>query len=230
MQRFDDFCLSINIFFDSKYVFQPCVQPCFTNIRSWQISRIFYWLFLTLNLHWNVLLVSSKKTTSRDHWITAFSQINGCHPWRCPSCLTKALRSQAICNLQRENVCEAARISKYECLRSKPNCQVRMFVKQPNRRFQQLLAVGNKAILQRLKPSTLYTMFQLALIFYPHHTGMRSEMLYTKGSFEICQERMFVKQRRKIGWSSYLLPKKYLYSNKNRSNLYMICSNSVKKF
>jgi len=51
-------------------------------------------------------------------------------------------------------------------------------------------------------------MFQLTLIFYPHHTGIRSEMLYTNGSFEICQEQMFVKQRQKIGWSIYLLLKK----------------------
>jgi len=63
-----------------------------------------------------------------------------------------------------------------------------MFVKQQNRRFQQLLVVENKKILQQLKPSTFYMMFQLTLIFYPHHTGMRSEMLYTNGSFEICQE------------------------------------------
>ena len=34
---------------------------------------------------------------------------------------------------------------------------------------------------------------------------MRSQMLYTRGSFEICQERLFVKQRRKHRWSSYLL-------------------------
>jgi len=79
------------------------------------------------------------------------------------------------------------------------DCQVRMFVKQPNWQLQQLLAVENKTILQQLKPSTLYMMFQLTLIFYPHHTGMCSEMLYTNGSFEICQERMFVKQHRKIG-------------------------------
>jgi len=75
--------------------------------------------------------------------------------------------------------------------------QVRMFVKQPNRRLQQFLAVENKTILQQLKPSTLYMMFQLTLIVYPHHTGMRSQMLYTNGSFEICQERMFMKQHRK---------------------------------
>jgi len=79
------------------------------------------------------------------------------------------------------------------------DCQVRMFVKQPCRRLQQLLAVENKTILQQLKPSTLYMMFQLTLTFYPLHTGMHSEMFYTNGSFEICQERMFVKQHRKNG-------------------------------
>jgi len=54
-----------------------------------------------------------------------------------------------------------------------------MFLKQSNRRLQQLLAVENKTILQQLKPSTLYMMFQLTLIFYPHHTGMRLQMLFT---------------------------------------------------
>jgi len=48
-----------------------------------------------------------------------------------------------------------------------------MFVKQPNRQLQQLLAVENKTILQQVKPPTLYMMFQLTLIFYPHHNGMR---------------------------------------------------------
>jgi len=74
-----------------------------------------------------------------------------------------------------------------------------MFLKQPNRRLQQLFAVENKTILQQPKPSTFYIMFQLTPIFYPHHTGMRSQMLYTNGSFEICQERMLVKQRRTHG-------------------------------
>jgi len=118
------------------------------------------------------------------------------------------LRLRAIWRLPGANVCEAARIAKCECLQSRANCQVRTFVKQPNRQLQQLPAVENKTILQQLKPSTLYMMFQLTLIFYPHHTGMRSEILYTNGSFEICQERMFVKQYRKNGWSIYLLPKK----------------------
>jgi len=59
------------------------------------------------------------------------------------------------------------------------NCQVRMFAKQLNRRLQQLLAVENKTIVQQPKPSTFYIMFHLTLIFYPHHTGMRSQMLYT---------------------------------------------------
>jgi len=72
-----------------------------------------------------------------------------------------------------------------------------MFLKQPNSWPQQLLAVENKIILQQLKPSTFYMLFYLTLIFYPDHTGMHSQMLYTNRSFEICQERMFVKQRRK---------------------------------
>jgi len=42
-------------------------------------------------------------------------------------------------------------------------------------------------------------MFHVTQIFYPHHIGMCSQMLYTNGLFEICQERMFVKQRRKDG-------------------------------
>jgi len=74
-----------------------------------------------------------------------------------------------------------------------------MFVKQPNRQLQQLLAVENKTILQQLKPSTLYMMFQLTLIFYPLDTGMRSEMLCTNGSFEIWKVRIYVKQRRTHG-------------------------------
>ena len=98
--------------------------------------------------------------------------------------------------------------AKCEWLWSSTHWQVRMFVKQPNRRLQKLLAVENKIILQQLKQPTHYMMFQLTLIFYPHHTGMRSEKFYTNGSFEIWQERMFVKQRRQNGWSIHLLPKK----------------------
>ena len=51
--------------------------------------------------------------------------------------------------------------AKCEWLRSRANRHVRMFVKQPNRRLQCLLAVENKKNLQQLKPSTLYMMFQL---------------------------------------------------------------------
>ena len=112
--------------------------------------------------------------------------------------------------------------AKCECLWSRANCQVRMFLKQPNRRLQQLLAVENKTILQQPKPSSFYIMFHLTLIFYPHHTGMRSQMLYTNGSFEICQERMFVKQGRTHGWSTYLLSKKIFMLKQKSSNLYMI--------
>jgi len=51
---------------------------------------------------------------------------------------------------------------------------------------------------------------------------MRATMLYTNGSFEICQERMLVKQRRKQGWSSYLLSKNIFMLNQKSSNLHMI--------
>ena len=120
--------------------------------------------------------------------------------------------------------------AKCERLWSRANCQVRMFLKQLNRRIQQLLAVENKTILQQSKPSTFYIMFQLTLIFYPHHTGMRSQMLYPDGSFEIFQERMFVKQRRTHGWRTYLLLKNIFMLKQKSSSLYMICFNSVKKF
>jgi len=105
-----------------------------------------------------------------------------------------------------------------------------MFLKQPNRRLQQLLAAANKTNLPQPKPLPFYIMFHLILIFYPHHTGMRSQMLYTNGSFEICQERMLVKQRRTHGWSTYLLSKKIFMLKQKLSNLYMMCFNSVKKF
>ena len=74
------------------------------------LAGSFIVLCWTLNLHWFVLLGSSKKITSHDHWITAFSQINGCHSSRCPSCLTKAQRLCANGPFE--------------------DCQVRMFVKQ----------------------------------------------------------------------------------------------------
>ena len=45
----------------------------------------------------------------------------------------------------------------------------------------------------------------LWVCIYAHCSSMRSQMLYTRGSFEICQERLFVKQRRKHRWSSNLL-------------------------
>ena len=57
-----------------------------------------------------------------------------------------------------------------------------------------------------------------------------SQMLNTNGSFEICQERMFVKQRRKHAWSSYLLPKKIFMLKQKSSNLYMIGFKWVTKF
>jgi len=56
-----------------------------------------------------------------------------------------------------------------------------------------------------------------------------SQRVYTNGLFEMCQVRMFVKQRWTHGSSSYLLSKKIMLKQK-LSNLYMMCSNSVGKF
>jgi len=97
------------------------------------LAATFVGLCSTLNLHWNVLLGSREKITSRDHWITAFSQISGCYSSRCPSCLTKALHQRTVWRLPSANVCEAELIVKREC-----------FLKQPNRQLPQLLAVENK--------------------------------------------------------------------------------------
>jgi len=59
---------------------------------------------------------------------------------------------------------------------------------------------------------------------------MRSQMLYTNGSFEICQVRMFAKQRRTHGWNSYLPGKIYLSQSKNRQISTSLCLKSVKTF
>ena len=55
-------------------------------------------------------------------------------------------------------------------------------------------------------------------------------MFYTNGSFEICQERMFVMQCRTHGWGIYLLSKKMFMLKQKSSNFYMIGLNSVIKF
>jgi len=103
------------------------------------------------------------------------------------------------------------------------------------RRLKQQIAPAvtccwNKTFLQQPKPSTFCIMFNVTLIFYPHHTGMRPELLYTNGSFEISQERMFVKQRRTYDWSTYLLSKKTFMLKQKSSNLSIIGFNSVRNF
>jgi len=83
------------------------------------LAATFIVLCWTPNLHWNVFLGSNKKITSRNHWITAFSQTNGCYSSWCPSCLTKALRWRAVWRLPSANVCEAGLIAKCECVWSR---------------------------------------------------------------------------------------------------------------
>jgi len=89
----------------------------------------------TPNLHWYVLLGSSKNSTSRDHWNTALSQINGCYSLRCPSCL----KGFALTGRLKTAKCECLWSSAHCQVRmfvSRANCQVRMFLKQPNRWLQ----------------------------------------------------------------------------------------------
>ena len=116
----------------------------------------------TLNLHWYVLLGSSKNSQAAITELLLCRKSTGV-------ILHDALGFALMCHLK---------TAKCEWLRSRANRHVRMFVKQPIRRLQCLLAVESKKMLQKLKPSTLYMMFQLTLIFFPHHAGMHSEMLY----------------------------------------------------
>jgi len=182
----------------------------------------------TLNLHWYVLLGSSKKITSRDHWITAFSQIKRYYSSRCPSCLTKALRYRAIWRLPSANVCEAARIAKGECLRRRANCQVRMFVKQPNRWLQQLLAVENKTNFAAAK--TVNSLHDV-----PTDTNFLSTSQWHAFTNALHKRGHLKSAKNECLWSSiektakaFTCRKKYLCSSKN-SQICMICSNSVKK-
>ena len=116
------------------------------------------------------------------------------------------------------------------------NCQVRMFKQRAcfwSSRTDgscSYLLLKTKQFCSSQNCLTFYIMFHLTLIFYPHHTGMRSQMLHTNGSFKICQERMFVKQRRTHSWRTYLLSTKIFMLKQKSSKLYMIYFNSVKKF
>ena len=82
--------------------------------------------------------------------------------------------------------------AKCECLWMRAKCQVQMFLKQPNRRQQKLLAVENKTILQQPKPSTFYIMFHLRLIFYPHHwhsftNALHKQVIWHLPRMNVCE-------------------------------------------
>jgi len=67
--------------------------------------------------------------------------------------------------------------------------------------LKQLLA-AEKIFMLKQKLSNLYkicsnSVKKLGVIVYALCIRIRSQMLYTNGSFEICQERMFVKQYQK---------------------------------
>ena len=90
------------------------------------LAATFIVLCWALNLHWYVLLRSSEKITSRDHWITVFSQINGCYSSRCLPASQRLCSNGAFEDCQvrirvkqralpSANVCEAGLIAKCEC-------------------------------------------------------------------------------------------------------------------
>ena len=86
-----------------------------------------------------------------------------------------------------------------------------MFVKQRRTHSWRSYLPGKNIFIPQQKSSKVCNIYVLCqwkrfwLCIYAHCSNMRSQMLYTRGSFEICQERLFVKQRRKHSWSSYLL-------------------------
>jgi len=96
-----------------------------------------------------------------------------------------------------------------ECLRSRANRQVRIFL---NIRLQHLLAVENKVILEQLQLSTLY---MIKLFFYPHHTGIRSEMLYLNGGSKSAKNECLRNSIEKTSEAFTCCRTKYLYSSKN---------------
>jgi len=104
------------------------------------------------------------------------------------------------------NVCEAWLIAKCQCLWSSQTDGSSSYLP-----LKKIFAAA-KTI------SSLHDVPTHSNFLYPRHTAMRSEMLYTNGSFAICQERMFVKQCRKHGWSIYLLPKKIFILKQKLSN------------
>jgi len=166
------------------------------------LAATFIVLCWTLNLHLCVLLASNEKITCRDHWITAVNANERVLFFAMP---LLAHKDFALTGGLKTAMCE--------CLWSNTHCQVRMFLKQSNRRLQQLLAVENKTILQQLKPSTLYMMFQLTLIFYPHHTGMRLQMLFTlTGHLKAAKNECLWSSMEKMAEAFICCPKKNIYA------------------
>ena len=123
--------------------------------------------------------------------------------------------------------------AKCECLWSRANCQEWIFLKQPNRRLQQLLAVENKKILQQLKPSAFYIMFHLTLIFI-HITLACVHKCFTLTD-HLKSPRANVCEAASNRWLKYLLEvltccRKIFMLKQKSSNLYIIGFKSVRKF
>ena len=106
--------------------------------------------------------------------------------------------------------------------------QVRMFVKQrrthswssylPEKKY--IYPQGK--IVKSLHHYVLSQWKRFWVYIYALCIGLRSQMLYPNRRIEIWQVRLFVKQRRKHGWSSYLPGKSIFIPQQKSSNLYII--------
>jgi len=131
----------------------------------------------TLNLHWFVLLGSSKNSQAAITELLLYRKSTG------------VILRDAFPALER--LCTN---------RPFEDCKVRMFVKQRQTHSWSSYLPGKKyyypkgKIVKSLRHYVLSQWKRFWLCIYAHCSNMRSQMLYTRASFEICQERMFVKQ------------------------------------
>jgi len=106
--------------------------------------------------------------------------------------------------------------AKCQYLWSRANCQGRMFVKQPNRRLQQLLAVENKTILQQLNRQ-LSTWCSNSHQFFIHITLACVHKCFTlKGNLKSAKNECLWNSVEKTAEAFTYCRRKYLCSRKNR--------------
>ena len=108
------------------------------------------------------------------------------------------------------------------------DCKVLMFVKQRRTQSWSSYFPEKKYIYpqgKNVKSLHHYVLSQWKCFWvyiYALCIGMHSQMLYPNRRIEIWQVRMFVKQRRTHGWSSYFPGKNIFILKEKSSNLYII--------